>query len=363
MLDSKIIQAFFFLLRAGLWEKENVPASFPPLSDQEWKQLFDLSIQQTVDGIVYYGVQKLRDEWLPPRSLHVRWTIRINQLEQLHTKMNKTITEQAILFKVHKIDAVLLKGQGLAQYYHQPTSRSCGDIDWCFNGKQDFDRANSVIKNSMISLTSQAGSSCFYFWEGVETEHHRHIFDIHNPLKKAYLRKLTDRYPIEKKVRFNGEVVLTLSPILNMLQVNSHILKHMLSFGIGIRQLCDAARLYFNEAKNIDGTQLLNIYRALGILPWVHLLHQLLHDFLGLPKENLPIQLDRSNNANWMMEEILYAGNFGFYDNRFGTSDQSGLKRSKRRQRLLRNMKNYLPYATPEVIWFPIVHFLSGLKK
>jgi len=35
-----------------------------------------------------------------------------------------------------------------------------------------------------------------------------------------------------------------------------------------------------------------------------------------------------------MMEEILYAGNFGFYDNRFGTSDQSGLKRSKRRQRL-----------------------------
>jgi hypothetical protein len=41
-----------------------------------------------------------------------------------------------------------------------------------------------------------------------------------------------------------------------MLQVNAHILKHLLSFGIGIRQLCDAARLYKTYHNQVDGNVL-----------------------------------------------------------------------------------------------------------
>lgn len=363
MLESKVIKAFFILLRAGLWKKESIHKSFIPLSDREWQELFYLSIQQTVDGIVYYGVQKLPDDWTPPRILHIRWTIRINQLEQLHEKMNNTVAEQAKLFRTNKIDAILLKGQGLAQYYDPTTSRSCGDIDWSFNNKKGFKRANELIRDNKLTISKQAGNSCFYHWKGIETEHHEHIFDIHNPLKKTYLQRLMESYPLEKKLWFSGEIVFTLHPILNMVQVNSHILKHMLSFGIGIRQLCDAARLYFHESKNINKMELLDIYSSLGILPWINLLHQLLVDFLGLPQEDLPIALDRSYNATWMMEEILYAGNFGFYDNRYGVTDQSNSRRNNRNSRLFRNMKKYLPYARQEAIWFPIVHFLSSFRK
>lgn len=146
-----------------------------------------------------------------------------------------------------------------------------------------------------------------------------------------------------------------------MLQVNAHILKHLLSFGIGIRQLCDAARLYKTYHNEVEGTVLKVVYTKLKIIKWIELLHEVLVKYIGLSKENLPFPLERNQSADWMMEEIWKSGNFGFHDERY-QQENSG-KREGTKRRLWSSFIKYVPYAPMEALSFPLVHFYSGLVK
>ena len=66
---EKIHAALLVLLRAGLWEREVEDSSCFPLTEAEWKQVYLLSRQQTVTGIVFQGVQSLPEELLPSELL------------------------------------------------------------------------------------------------------------------------------------------------------------------------------------------------------------------------------------------------------------------------------------------------------
>lgn len=50
---KKVQKALLVLLRAGLWESKIEDLSCFPLSAGEWKNLYLLSRQQTVTGIVF----------------------------------------------------------------------------------------------------------------------------------------------------------------------------------------------------------------------------------------------------------------------------------------------------------------------
>lgn len=71
MLEDKVAKAFFTLLRAGLWNKSIDAIDCFPMSKAEWEALFRISVQQTVEGIVFDGIQMLSSGLLPPRELNI----------------------------------------------------------------------------------------------------------------------------------------------------------------------------------------------------------------------------------------------------------------------------------------------------
>ncbi|AQX04964.1 hypothetical protein BAX97_17000 [Elizabethkingia meningoseptica] len=365
MLENKVSNAFFTLLRAGLWNRPIDYMGCFPLSEEDWDALFRISIQQTVEGVVFDGIQMLPKDQLPPRELHLKWLVRIEKIGQRNTWMNNIIAEQTRFFSTINVQPLLLKGQGLAVCYENPSRRVCGDIDWCFQSKEDFYKADDLLTRHGIVTQSTAGYSSCYLWRGCEIDHHQKIFDIHNPFSSRYLQNLEE---IEKEnyiqMDIHGTKVLLLSPTLQMLQVNAHILKHLLSFGIGIRQLCDAAVLYKTYKNKINGEKLKEIYTRLKIVKWVALLHEVLVKYIGLSKENLPFSYEIKHSADWMMEEIWRSGNFGFHDERYQKEQNvSSEKRENTKKRLWNNFIKYVPYAPMEAISFPLVHFYSGLVK
>src|SRR5690606_27283083 len=142
---------------------------------------------------------------------------------------------------------------------------------------------------------------------------------------------------------------------LQILQVNVHILKHLLSFGIGVRQICDAAVLYHAYRDKIDAEELRCMYEKAGILKGVYVLHGILVKYLGLPKEDLPFPYRDQLEVDWMMEEVWHSGNFGFYDKRFLSKKKSFVSAYPGgAQRLLRSIYLYFKYAPQEVIFFPL---------
>lgn len=356
--------AFFSLLHSGLWGKEPNTDYFP-LSSQEWMQLYQISLKQTLVGIIYDGVEQLPIHLHPPRVVLLRWVAAVAHIEKANNVMDRQIEDIATLFCQHKIEAYLIKGQGIAMSYPNPRHRTCGDIDWAFPSVQHYKKANRLIQQQGVSISPMPGFSSEYTWNGVLCEHHLKVIDIYSPLGYHVVRKV-----VEEEQKNSRQCILPQqgvaaipSPLLTHLIVNVHIIKHFLSYGIGMRQLCDSAIVCYAYKSEVDGEKLKEIYNKLHVLRWIHGLHQVLVDHLGLEEQYLPFPLERRENMNWMLEEVLYSGNFGYYDSRFGGVDISSGRRKKRLQHLLHRFRKNIHAAPMETIFFPIIQAYSRYFK
>jgi len=268
-MNDQLKDIFFQLLRIGLWGKGKLILA-QHLTFEDWNTIRKYAANHTVEGIIYDSFLFLEEHQLPPQSLRLKWAVRMDQIERHNEKMNEVIAEQFMLFSDHGIRPILQKGQGVASYYRNPSHRISGDIDWCFEA-DGYIKARNFLKKNHPSFQDTAGFSLDYNWKGIHVEHHKRIFDFRSPLKKGYLKKLLLDYKSqEESIIINGVSVRLLAPELQLLQVNIHILKHLITYGIGLRQFCDSARLYYTVSSQIDSSALEHIYQKRGILKWIH---------------------------------------------------------------------------------------------
>lgn len=365
MIHTKTSRAFMSLLRAGLWRRQVDDRAVFPLAPQEWEQVYEMAKRHTVDALVFEGVQALPEEWQPARALWMPWVVRVEKISRRNEWMDRCVEKQYAFFSARGIQPVLLKGQGLARYYTRPESRVGGDVDWFFRSKQEFEQAIEEVREKGISVERVAGRSAYYIEEGCEVDMHGRLYDSHNPFVAKYLKRL-DKEERGKEQRWdlNTVSVPLLSPVQQSVQVNLHILKHMLAFGVGLRQLCDAACVYAHFQKQWDGESLERLYKKMKLHKWVTALHLLLTQHLGLDEKALPFGNGETGNADWMLEEVLQAGNFGFYDARYGGGSRpEGNVRKNTKKRVWHSFKKHLPYAPWEAFFFPIVHFYTKISK
>lgn len=360
MLNRHILQALFALLRSGLWDKPLDDPSCFPLNKEEWEELFDIAVSQTIEGVVYDGLEKLPHDLLPPRELFFRWVVRLDRIEQSNLILDSCISEQVLFFNSLEVSPSMLKGQAIATYYPNPKHRICGDIDWYFDCNQDNNRVKEKLQSMNIEITDSTDSSFSYRWKMCEIEHHTKLFDVFNPFARIYLNKLIRN---QDNAFVNKTDYYTLSPSLNILQVNLHILKHLLSFGIGLRQFCDSAILYAQLDGKYDKNMIYNTYKNIGVLRWSYLLHDVLVKYLGLDANKLPFAL-KGVSSSWLIDDIISTGNFGFYDKKYSVRNEGNIVvRKNKSGKIWYSFKRYFYYAPYEAISFPIVHFLERFKS
>ncbi|MCI1648484.1 MAG: nucleotidyltransferase family protein [Bacteroides sp.] len=365
MKSSDIYEPFFALLRAGLWD-HRPDGTFSMLTAGQWERLYIMACRQTVEGIVFDGLLQLPVKYFPPRPLLLRWTALVDHIERNNHKVDGVVAELTRIFTDHDITACLLKGQGVAACYSNPSHRVSGDIDWYFPCQGDFKKANKLMVSLGISLKKNAGFSVSYIWQGILVEHHSRMFDFHNPFLATFLRQLeVSEVYNSSSLRVNSQSVLLPSPLLAHLQVNAHILKHQLSYGIGLRQLCDSACLCRATSMHVDAVHLQEVYNKAGILAWIVRLYTFLVREIGLPVEFLPFSLPARLEIDFMKQDILHSGNFGFYacypDTIAAICKTDG--RSNVARSLFRHFWLNLRYAPGEACWFPLVHVYSHLLK
>lgn len=348
MTETRTCRALFILLRTGLWGRREKEATVFPLSEEEWEEVYGLACRHTIEGIVYDGILMLSVDKRPVRSLLVKWTVAVERIECANKQTDEVLKELQILFRQHGLRAVLLKGQGVAAFYRTPSHRVCGDIDFYFPDRNDLERANRLIEEKGIRLVRKSKGESHYSWKGIVIEHHGKLIDIYDPFRSSWLRKLEEREGYKEDIP---------SPVLNLLVINTHILKHLLVTGIGLRQLCDMARACVMLQSLVDGKKMNAIYERAGIRKWTRLLNDTLVRYIGLPKEYVEgIRVDKSAGTEKLMERILLGGNFGHY-----RKSKKNFLEMRDRERLLTIVK-YLPgnffffsrYAFREALWRPL---------
>lgn len=306
MIENSVRDAFFELLRRGLWGSSGNSWNFT-LSGRDWQLIFDESVRQTVAGITYRGLETLPDRDMPSDGLIVKWTAYSAMTEKTGRMMDGVVAELFRFLEENGLHPVLLKGQAAARLYIDSYSRTCGDIDLYFSSEEEWKAAAELIRSRGIDAETKPDGSFCYLWQGVEVEHHRKLFDLCDPFKQKWLGRL------EKECGFvaaeiGGRIVKVPSPMLNMLLMSSHIMKHVFGRGIGLRQLCDMARAYASGGCQPEDVR--KMYDRAGILKWGCLLDSFLAEYIGLPVHFLPSGRSSLDNVAFT-EYVLSGGNFG----------------------------------------------------
>lgn len=307
-MQDKEFEVLLALLRAGLWEKDVDDTKLFPLNATQWRRIFSLSCEQTVVGLVYRGIAHLPEAMMPTLDVMMKWVAQVDAIERRNEHVEKSIQTLFLKLNNEGLHPVLQKGYGIAQMYEMPLLRESGDIDLWF-AAEEWDKARDVAERIAGSIEKNPDGSISYHWCGVEVEHHRRMFDLYNPFKQLYLRGLIKMSNID----CGGLTIVVPSPLTNVVLQNAHILKHAIGLGVGLRQLCDLARTYYTISDVLDGEEIRNVYKTIGLERWSNMLHTFLVDCIGLEEKYLPY-MSKQEPIRRFVKIIEHGGNFGLHN-------------------------------------------------
>ena len=337
-----------------------------------------------------------------PTDDHVmRWMAACGKLG----KRNSTVTERSAWvaknFEKEGFRACLLKGQGLALCYPDPSLRYPGDIDiWVrprpqsgslnaasqrSNNPSDVQGSNAASQRS-ITTASRSSHSSFHFSLFTHREdadiravivycrqfvpdakacyHHIDFLkagdipvEVHyrpSWLNNPFHNRRLQRYFLEhadaqfSNLQPQGFAAPTWE--FNVVFLLSHIANHLLHEGIGLKQVIDYYYLLRSqtERRSIDSYE--QEFRRLGLLPFARQLMWVLCQVLGLDEQLLVARQDE-RRGRLLLSEMLAGGNFGMHDDRpLSGFYASGLKSNL--QRVVRDLR-MMRYFPSESLWEP----------
>lgn len=316
---NKEEQSFFALLRAGLWNRP-VDATLFSGSTAEWEAIFKHAIRQTVLGLVAEGATTLPAALQPPVPLLNKMHGRLTSGIRMHALLNRALADVVALFGQNNIRPVLLKGQGVALNYVEPTRRQCGDID-LYIGTKDYDRACELVRQQYGADEHATESVKHYHFkhQGVVIELHRLAERLPLPWQNSRFQHWTVEHlhgPHLRTVEIDG-MAISLPPVdFDALYLFNHTWHHFSSGGgVGLRQLCDWARFLHTFQDQIDHQALRCHLKAFGLWRAWRIFGGIVVGTLGLPAAEFPFYTDQyARQGERVLEIIGKEGNFGCFD-------------------------------------------------
>lgn len=253
---------FFRYIRMGLWKKEEA-YSGNPLSTEEWEGLFRMAHSQAVTGLLIDGVAL--DIQRPEQTVWDTWVAHLFFLE----RANRYIAQRGEVWmeKLAQagISATLFKGSSVASWYPEPWHRSHGDVDIVITDR--WDRLQAYLEQEGCTFyRSQEDEIVLEEKNRLLVEFHRHWEYLYNPLTNRRLQQICrSAQPDDKEVYF---VCLLL-----------HIQRHILTYGVGLKQICDVAILL--QRASLDLEKVASLLRSLHADRFSSLLFGFISVYLG----------------------------------------------------------------------------------
>ena len=305
----KIFQKdFLVLVRSGLWGYDT---EFD-CTKGDLTSILQLAKEQSMLGIVG---NVLVQQPGTPEGLKKKIKSFLYNNVLTHSLLNKTLHKCVNALDEAEIPYILLKGQGNATYYPNPTLRQCGDID-LYVGQENYRKAIEVLnaggcKNMDISESPKHFDMTM---DGVMIEIHRTSM-VYTPQKRDEIYSKLQNVGMKENhntVRIEGMDIRTPEKTFNSYYIFAHLFHHYLTGGIGLRQLCDWGMILHSLHGVIDKERLRTIIEEMGHLkPW-KVFGCIIVKYLGLPQEEFPFY-DRKyeSKGKLVLEHILKEGNFG----------------------------------------------------
>lgn len=314
---------FFALLRAGLWERgvRLLPYETPGRKGQsgsfDTEAVYKIANEQALVGVIAAGFEHVEDRKMQKAEV-LSFLKKAFSLEGKNTDMNKFVAKIMGMLQAQGINAVLVKGQGVAQCYERPLWRHVGDVDLLLDA-ENYEKAKAFLSGIASEVEK----------EDVEKKHlgmhfgkwtlelHGTLHNLFGKHSNAILDSIQDEMFRREHFRLwdnNGTVISLPAPDYDVILVFSHIIQHFFSAGIGLRQICDWCRMLWTFRSELDLQLLESRIREMGLLSEWKAFAAYAVDFLGMPVEAMPLYDPAprwSRKARRINRFVLYMGNFG----------------------------------------------------
>lgn len=326
-ISDRRVRPFFSLLRSGLHERPLTAtelAEVSALDASAWASLTVWARQQAVTGLIYRALTHL------PRTVQVPGDVVMDLMARAEETMidnrHKAAVSESLLqrMRAQGLTPTILKGTTVAAFYAHPELRESGDID-LFVPEDQLLRAQDCLPEA-----DRGPDGSFHGRiDDVDIDVHDQYFDLH--VADALLPAVG-------------------TPEATILMLSSHILKHVIGPGVGVRQCCDLVMACQALDGQYDPSALKELFRQTGTLNWNRLLFSFLADWLYGPD---PFFSSERVSSLPLLRIVLEGGNFGHFaaGRRPGKLNTLG--------RFLRRLPFSLRYA-PRETFLRIVELIRG---
>lgn len=310
---NQIYQDFFQLLKSSLQNTKTQIQLSP-----NYEEILKLASMHKVIPLIYEASYK---------------TESFKQIDQNFCKYFKTTSMQIIYSQIQRSDKFLqlyekfnqeglkilvFKGIILRELYPIPDARISGDEDLLIE-KRYLKQAIEILEsNNMKRVISEEEEADVYHYfcqnTGLHLELHTTLFGVKSITNKKMEEIFSTVFENSDTININNIDIHTFSIDNHFLYIICHAIKHFVSCGTGIRQICDIS-MYINKYhQNINWDY---IWKETTILDYDTLLVNLLQiaiDYLGLEENKIVYQKDKSEyfiNTEDLIEDIMEGGIYG----------------------------------------------------
>ena len=276
-------ELFYKILNKGLWGGGSRVKGLS-VSDRERRTLFEMGRLQAVGGVLAIGMDECGVDLGSDR---LSWIKTLMYIEKRGKKIELLANGIVERLACEGLTAEVFKGPSVAKWYRKPEARSFGDIDIVV--MKGAERIEEVLRKWGIGYKREH-EDVVCMIERISVEFHHRRDYVYCPKDNRVLQRLVKEYPE------SAEVYLVC--------VMVHLRRHILTYGMGMKQVCDVAVMLRNA--ELDMEFLSKIIKELHMERFCAALFGFLKRCLEV--EVFPIEPDCGRNSVFIEETVWRDG-------------------------------------------------------
>ena len=303
------------ILAYGLTDDTSIT---PPNVDVvNWYKFYSFCESQAILGIGFQCIDKLNKQRSSslkiPQSLLLQWIGISEQIKAKNQLLNKRIKELTDFLVDKGKRSCILKGQGNALMYPDPSLRTAGDIDvWLEGTKRNI---VEFVHNDYPQINVEYHHMQYPLFDDVEVEVHYYpsfcYNKWHNHSLQKYFRESSEEQFLNKSVA--GYCVPTNA--FNLVFQLSHMMRHFFTQGIGLRHAIDYYYLLHQPITDEELKEAVVAMKHCGMYKFFRAMMWIEQEILGFCKDSYLVE-PHKHAGMLILCEMLKGGNFGRQYNR-----------------------------------------------
>lgn len=283
-------------------------------SEEDWQRMFQMAEEQTVTSFVFTALGILnKNGQKPPSELLYEWIGLAEQVKAQNVLMNREAARLTALFEKEGHQTAILKGQANARLYSNPMSRLPGDIDiWVEGGRDSVIKMLRKLKmmDDVGDLPAEGKATLTKYYVHLPANEQGVVVEVHflpssgncNPRTNRRMMKWLEREIAQTTTSTLQQFCVPSIKFALVMQL-SHIQRHYLGKGIGLRQVCDYYWLLQHSTPD-DRNDVAGLLQSFGLSQMAGALMWILHNIFHLDEELMLCKADR-DRGEWMLRDIM----------------------------------------------------------